>query len=344
MLKSKKVFIFVLLIGLIGSLLIGCNKNEPAAPATPGEPAQPKKLELTFYDFQTGGGVEEASMRHFKDLVEERSNGNITVDVIVGPVMGGEKEMTEMLSMGEIEMASPKETITAWYAPKLDPTVIPFLFPDDETFMAAWEGEIGQRIKDSIAENQDIILIGQVNRGARQLTSNRKVIKPEDLRGMKLRLPEIPGWIITWSELGTLPTPIASPEIFSALQTGVVEAQENPLTSIHQRNLWEVQDYLIMTNHKSSLYHWGVNKTWWEGLDAEHRDLLAAAAEESIAFANKYREDGDAALLQDMIDNGMEVVEPDRAAIRAAVQPAIDQLIEELSPETQQLVIDFLGL
>ena len=185
---------------------------------------------------------------HFKEVLEKSSNGAIKVNVFFGGTLGGERELVEQLKLGMVHLCWEGWGTRGAYVRKIMPWGVPYLFSSHEQILRTLQGRIGQEMKAAYGK-QGIHYAGVYFRGNRQLTTNRMVKAPEDLKGMKIRLPENPDWIVVWKAFGTIPAPIPSPEIFSSLQTGVVEAQENPVSSNYNAKLWEVQKYMVMTNH-----------------------------------------------------------------------------------------------
>ena len=105
--------------------------------------------------------------------------------------------------------------------------------------------------------------------------SAKKAIRtPDDLKGLKLRVPEIPSWVRVWTAVGARPTPVAWPEVFSGLQMGVIEAQENPCFNVNQAKLYEVQSHLMYTAHVPAVWHWSISSSFLDGLDPELREAV----------------------------------------------------------------------
>jgi tripartite ATP-independent transporter DctP family solute receptor len=278
----------------------------------------------------------------FKKLVEERSNGEITVKLFPGAALGGEKDNMEQLKVGEIQMSIFGDILTSQLAPEYDPTVIPFIYPNLEEVYKTWNGSLGDKIKNALIERGGVQLVALQARGARNLTANKKVEKPEDLKGLKLRVPEIPTWVTAWKGLGALPTPIAWAEVYSALQTKVVDGQENPYENILTAKLYEVQKYTIKTEHLYNVFHWVVGKKWFDGLTPEQQKIITAAADEATKWGDEQKAKQDQALEQELKDAGNEIVEVDKELFRKAALPAIKEISKDWAPETWEEVKGFL--
>ena len=133
------------------------------------------------------------------------------------------------------------------------PTFLSFWSSSEEA-RKIYEGDLGAAVQDLIVKNGNMRLLGLSLRTPRNLTSNKPIKTPEDIKGARLRVPEIPAWVEIWSAVGALPSPVAWPEVYTSLQTGVIQMQENPFSPIHSGKLFEVQDYVNLTEHVYSFF------------------------------------------------------------------------------------------
>lgn len=338
----KKILVLLLVFALSVSVLAGCSSNNADQPEQPEQPEQPaEKVEITIAIATAPNTIEAQAAEMFKDLVEERSNGKFEVSIFAGGSLGGERDNIEQLKINEVQMSILGDILPSLLAPDSSPTVVPFIYPDLEAVYAAWDGKLGDMMKASIEEN-GLVMLGLQERGARNLTTNKPVNSPEDLKGLKIRVPEIPSWVKVWSQLGTLPTPIAWPEVYNSLQLGVVEAQENPYSNITTAKLYEVQDYLVHTNHLINVFHWAGSKQFFDSLSEEDRNLIQTAIDEATAWADQETKATADQLLQEIKDTGMQVIEVDGAAFRRAALPAIQELAKDWAPGVYEEVEQYL--
>jgi len=290
------------------------------------------------------GKTEEKGMEYFKQLIEKPSNGRITVENFYGGVLGGERDQNEQLSMGEIQLGIIGNVLCGSTCPELMAMDVPYVVSSDENLYKLWDGPLGKRIIDKVADKKNILILGVQRRGARNLTtSNRMGLFPEDLKGMKMRLPEIKTWMEVWKEIGVIPTPIDTKEIFSALQMGVVEGHENPASSVHHRRIWEVQKYYILTEHLRSYFLWAGSKKWLDGLSPEDRTLVVDCLRKALDVANKYDVDEELKLFVDLQKNGIDVVIPDKKAYQKKAGPAVKRLGESWAPGVYEEVVKVEG-
>ena len=305
--------------------------------------SQGKPIKITFATYMPQGKTEEKGMEYFKQLIDKASKGRIVVENFYGGVLGGERDQNELTSVGEIQLAITGNVLTDGTCPELMAMDVPYVVSSDENLYKLWDGPLGKRIGARIAEKKNIAILGVQRRGARNLTTNRKALFPEDLKGMKMRLPEIKTWMEAWKEIGVLPTPIDTKEIFSALQMGVVEGHENPASSVHSRRIWEVQKYYVLTEHLRSYFLWVASKKWLDGLAAPDRELVVSSLRKALAFANAYDIDDELKLIVDLQKNGIDVLIPDKKAYQKKAGPAIKRMAANWAPGVSEEVVKVEG-
>jgi tripartite ATP-independent transporter DctP family solute receptor len=267
--------------------------------------------EMIVATFHPRTGSEEVEgLYYFKDLLEKRTDGKIKVDVFYGGTLGGERELVEQLKLGVTHLCLGGWTSRGLYIKDIIPWGVPYLFSSREQVIKTIESRIGEEVRQRYAEN-GIEWLGVYFRGNRQLTTNRLVRIPDDLRGMSIRLPENPDWIHVWQAYHCIPTPIPSPEIFGSLQMGVVEAQENPISANYNRRLWEVQKYTILTNHIVDIESYLLSRKFIESLDSDLQEVVRQTAEDAMTWCTDYAHQREAKLIAQMQEKGMQFVEPD---------------------------------
>ena len=204
-------------------------------------------------------------------------------------------------------------------------------------------GPFSDEINRALEERGGITLLGLSQRGARQLTANVRVETPEDLKGIRLRVPEIPAWVTIWETLGPIPTPVAWPEVYTALQLGVVEAQENPFENIYTPKFYEVQDYVMLTEHLFGMFHWVAAVEFLDALTPEHREIIAKAVTEATAWADAQIVAREEEIKEKLTELGMEIVEVDKAAFAEAALPGVKKVSEGWAPGVWDEIKVFLG-
>jgi TRAP-type C4-dicarboxylate transport system substrate-binding protein len=160
------------------------------------------------------------------------------------------------------------------------------------------------------------------------MSGKKPFYHPDDLKGVKLRLPMFPAWVTTWKEIGALPVPVPFSEVFMALQTGVAEACEMDLPSFSGHKLYEVQKYLIMTNHTVQFGQFTIGKKFLSGLSKEHQGLILQSGKEACDFATNYMLERETQFAVDLQKKGMQVIIPDVVAFQRKAKPAVDKLFK----------------
>jgi len=275
------------------------------------------------------------SAKKFQKLVNERSNGELAVQLFLGGVMGSEEECTESVSIGAVEMQAGGGLPIKTYAPKYYFLDSPYVIKDWDHYQRVFfDSPVGKKARELIAERGNTLYLGVVYRGVRQFTSNKPIRTPDDLKGLKLRLPQLPTWIAVWKEVGALPVPVALTELFSALQTGVADASEGDVTQIHSFHLDEVQKYLSMTGHLVQTGALTINKSFFESLSEKHQNIVSQAGKEASEWGSEQILTGEQNLIDDLKKKGMEVIEADAEAFRVKAEPAVEKLFKTEWPVT----------
>jgi tripartite ATP-independent transporter DctP family solute receptor len=283
------------------------------------------------------------AMYKFKELVEEKTDGSITVEVFPDSQLGGERDIVEGIQLGTIQGGPMGTSVLSNFVPKVNLFSLPFVFPTTEDAIRVLDGPLGQETLDDL-EQLGMISFGFWINGARNLTNNEGAIKfPEDLGGMKVRTMENDIQLDLWKELGASPTPMAFSELFGALQQGVVDGQENPYSVIAAAKFSEVQKYITETEHLLGVNPFIVNKNWYEGLSEEEQIAIKESADEAREFQREEKEKEDAEFKQQLIEQGMEITEltsEERQVWVDAAKPVIEKYKEEIGEDLVNQLIE----
>jgi len=279
-------------------------------------------MELTFRvnhtDGRGGDGFHFAEK--LKALAAERSGGRINVQNFHSGQLGAEKDMYDSMQIGSIEMGRSGSLIISVAAPQYGALELPYVFRSQQHLRKVLSGPIGQAMHQEFLSRKGVRVLGIVNRGARHLTTkNRDVKTPAALAGLKLRVPEIPVYVAAWRALGASPTPMAFPEVFTALQQGTIDGQENPLATIHGNSFQDVQKYLVLTAHVRGNGWMVASERFWQSLPDADRKLLQQAVDDSAAFADEQIARQETELRKTLQERGMTVIEPDTKAFADVV-------------------------
>ena len=284
---------------------------------------KPQKIVISHNS--ASSNPEPTALAWFAEELEKRTDGNITCETFFDSVLGSETETMDQMTEGTIQISIFGTSLMYKYAPEYAVFSVPYLFGDLEHIKACWEGPIGQAICEKLADN-NIMVAGYAYKGNRQLTCNRYVQTPDDLKGMKIRMAENPTFIKVWEALGTLPTVISANESYTSLQNGVVEAQENPIITNNNRCFYEVQDYTILTNHYVDFSRVAICKSWFDALPQEYQDIVLELAEEAGEMSTRTVNDNEAAARANQEEHGMEFVEVDETPFREVAMSVLPEI------------------
>jgi len=196
--------------------------------------------------------------------------------------------------------------------PEFEVMSLVYLFNDPDHAEKVLTGEIGKLLSEKILKNKGVRIVHPFwYYGSRQLTSNKVIEKPADLNGLKVRVPEVPIQVEGLSAMGSQATPVDFGELYMALKTGIVDAQENPLATIQSNNFDQVQNYLIMTSHIVTEFMLSINEKKFQTLTAEQQKILYDAANEAAKFNNDLVLGQEEKIVEDLQQKGMQVIKPD---------------------------------
>ena len=245
----------------------------------------------------------------FAKEVEKRTSGRYKIQTFYSGSLGGERESIEAVQLGTQELTFTSTGPVPNFVPETKILDIPFLFRDKAHARAVLDGPIGQEMLTKF-DSKGMKAIAWGENGVRHMTnSKRPVNTPDDLKGLKLRTMENPVHVQAYKGLGIVTTPMAFPEVFTALQQGTVDGQENPLSVIMAAKFDQVQKYLTLTGHVYSPCVLLMNKASWDKLSAADKAAFTAAAKEAVK-ANRARVDEDDAKgVAELRGKGMQVIE-----------------------------------
>jgi tripartite ATP-independent transporter DctP family solute receptor len=250
----------------------------------------------------------------FKETLERLSDGQFVVEEHPSSSLGGERDMIEGLQIGSVDLVITSTGPLGNFVPEVFVLDLPFLFRDYDHARTTLDGEIGQELLEAVDEN-DLVGLAWTENGFRHVTNSvRPVTAPEDLAGLKLRTMENRVHMTAFEAMGAAPTPMAWPEVFTALQQGVVDGQENPITVITAANFHEVQGHLTLTGHVYSPAIVLASPFVLEGLSDEEREWFYEAGRASAAATRAKVDELEQTGIEMLRERGMEVIEEiDRA-------------------------------
>lgn len=266
---------------------------------------------------------EGLAAKEFGRIMAERTKGAVRVDVMGGGTAGGEREIAEGLQIGTMHMA-----VLGGIFQNFDPAMMilewDLLFKSDEHVKAVMYGPVGERIKKRMQDKVGVRMLGVLMRTPRILTTAKPVNGLEDLKGMKIRVPEMPARVALWRALGARPTPMAWPEVLTGLTVGTIEGQENPAALIYQNKIYEAVKNLALTNHLYGFMMIVGAERFLAQLPAETQGVIRQAALDASRWNDGYVKKSETELM-DKITKAMKVTRPEMGPWRAATQDVYKQ-------------------
>jgi tripartite ATP-independent transporter DctP family solute receptor len=253
---------------------------------------------------------------YFKQMVEEKSGGRIKIEFYPSSQLGGNGDLMGMLIEGTNQIGNEGGGFLSDYASKFLVSEAVYAFNSVDHMLKVMNGELGQEMYDQLLEERGIRVIDVWYYGTRHITSNKLIDTPADMAGLKMRVPNGPLYISNGTALGATPTPLALSEVYLALQTGVIDAQENPLPTINSNKFNEVQKYLILTGHNYNFNVIMVNDEFWQSLSESDKALISECIKEAGEYQKKISLEQEKSLINDFKAAGMIVHTPDVAAFR----------------------------
>jgi len=250
-----------------------------AAPALAEPPIVIKFSHVAAADAPKGKAAE-----HFKKLAEERSKGRVKVEVYPNSILYKDKEEMEVLQLGGVQMLAPAPGKFGPLGVKeFEVLDLPYLFDNMATAQRVTQGPIGRQLLKKL-EVRGITGLSFWDNGFRVFTSNKPIHRPSDLKGQKIRIQSSKVTEAQMRDVGALPQVLAFGELYMALQTGVVDGQENPVTHVYTQKFFEVQKYMTMTDHTYHGYVVITNKKFWDGLPPDIRGILEGALKDTTGY------------------------------------------------------------
>ncbi|MFA7437499.1 TRAP transporter substrate-binding protein [Castellaniella sp.] len=276
-------------------------------------------------EFQLGHGLAvntpaDLGAKRFAELVNERSGGDIKITVFPGGALGNEQQLIEGLQIGALDMAVTVGAGFGTVLPEANALGFLYLFRDPDHMQRVMRGDIGAELAKKLYDQTSIRLIdGSWYYGTRHLTANRPVVHPDDLKGMRVRVLPVPIYEAGWRALGASPTPIAFGELFTAIETNTVDAQENPLSIIKSVGIPLVHKNLTLTGHIVANITVAMSDDAYKKLSDDQIELIRTAARDAGAYQDEIVRNADGALIDEFKAAGMKIVDPDQNEFRAKV-------------------------
>lgn len=324
----KKTF-YLLFIVLTLSVLAACGGGNNGKKTENGNAdGGTKTFKMTAATTSNEVHSSYQGLLRFKELIEEKTDGGIEVELFHSGQVGDDREMTEATQLGTLDMAVVSVGNVTPFIKEVGVLEFPFLFPNEEVAYEVLDGEVGQNLLEKFPE-KNMIGLAYWENGFRNVTNDKAPLETvADFKGMKIRTMDSDLHIDVFKALGANPTPMSFTELYTGLQQGTVDGQENPNPLIDQQKFFEVQKYLSNSRHVYSPYLLIMSKQFFDGIPEEYQALVKEVALEAGIHQREVNQEQDAASFDNIIEEGMEfteITEEVRAEIAEIVQPVIDK-------------------
>ena len=299
-------------------LAFGCDRSEP----------EQRVFRLAYVNGPTELMHKAAGV--FASRVEERSDGRIRVQLYPSGQLGNERELVEGVKLGSVDMVITGLAVIGWYAPEYGALEAPFVWRDYDHVETVWNGPIGRELRETILDKAGVRLRRPWYRGPRYLTTTNRIVRhPNDLKGLKLRVPELDVYIKSWRTFGANVTPLPFTDMFMALKLGVVEGQENPLATICGNNLQEVQKYIMETKHLIGFYVPMLGPYFERRFSAKDRAIVLDALDDATDWHNREVNRSEVEYRNRIEAAGAKFISVDRGSFRELAREKIPGLFDK---------------
>jgi tripartite ATP-independent transporter DctP family solute receptor len=285
---------------------------------------------LRFGHANGSGEIAADLFQEFADNVTKKTNGEVTVRVFPAEQLGKEADLVQQVKSGALDISAPSMAVLSSLVPSIEVASAPFLWNDWAEAEAVIRGPAFEPAFMELSDKHNIAMLSKIwYWGWRNITTaNKAVRKPEDLAGLKIRVPESPVWVEMIRAMGAAPTPIPFGEVYTALQQKTVDGQENPIPTIYSRKFYEVQGHLSMTRHMLQNNTMVINKASLAKLTPAHQKILLDEAAAVSAKNSTMQQEREKSMLEDIRKTGKTAIvdNPDRAAFAAKMAPAMEKL------------------
>lgn len=317
-----------LTLGLMAGMLGGCGKEGDPGGTSDGGSGQ-AKVKFKLANMYADDSYEAKSMYKFKEIVESKSD-NIKVEVYTNAVLGSEETIADSVRQGTVEMGVIGTTMGS-YLPYFSIPEYPYLFDNYEEAKKVMSDPEFVKMTTKGTEDNGIKFLGYSPAGYRMITSNKPIKSMADLKGFRLRVPNIPIYLDWAKNLGVNGIAMSLSELFTALEQKVVDGEENPYNVIIANKYYEVQPYALESRHILTSHGWFVNQKWWDSLGEDNQKILSDAAAEAIDSCWTETEKGEQEEAAYLKEKGVTITVPDeqfKKEMKDAEAPLMDWFVK----------------
>lgn len=330
--KVKKILSLLLISALVISTFSGCSSAKTPVPAGNTETIQ---LKL--------GMVDPASSNYYKGMmkvaeeVSTATNGKVKITVYPSSQLGNERDMYEGCQLGSIDMTSAANSVMTAFIPEMGVLDQPFLFDSAEQANKVIDGKLGEKIAEKAAA-QGVHVLGWMESGFRDVFSNRPIQKLEDFKGLKIRVMENDVHIAAFNALGAIATPMAAGDQFIGFQQKTIDAAENAIANFLANKFYEVIKNITRSQHLFVFIGISISDKAWKRIPDDLKDAFAAAVKKGCIAQRQYLVDANKDAEIQLVAKGVKFFDIDRAALKAAVAPAMKPFRDKMPQEWLDII------
>ncbi|UUV17413.1 sialic acid TRAP transporter substrate-binding protein SiaP [Fusobacteria bacterium ZRK30] len=316
----KKIMGLLLTLGMIMTL-VGCGGNKEGAA---------EKFELKFGLTPGVQSNEYKAVKGLADYVAEKSGNRLIIKIYPDSQLGDDREMLSQVKEGSLDLVLAETGRLGLWVKEAEIFQLPYVFDNyDHLRNSLFKTAEGKNLLKKFEEENNWKILTNAYNGSRQTSSNKPIESIEDMKGMKLRVPNAQANLDYAKFVGASPTPMAFTEVYLALQTNAVDGQENPLSAIKSSKFYEVQSYIAMTNHIINDQNYIVGKSTWQKLPEDLQQILADGVEKAGKSHTEMFMNDEKNLINYFQENGVTITEPNLDAFKAALKPVHDEYVNK---------------
>lgn len=339
----KKLILAVMLISCL-LVLAACGQKQAEAPAQNDAPEE-KKVVIKIAHVEADTDTLQACGLLFKDYAEKESGGTIEVQLYPNSELGADRQATEAVALGTVQMALPGTATLTLYTPKFGICDMPFIFSDTDSAFQALDNELGAKLNESLA-NTGLMNLGYYMIGERHVSNNiRPINEPADMKGIDIRVMESPVYIGLFKALGANPTPINFGELYTALQQGTVDAEDNPASIVYTSKFYEVQKFYSLTGHTLSFGGVVINEKFFNSLSEKQQNIVKEGAKKFFVDEQRAMKLKDAdSYLDKLKGEGMtinDITPENKKKFMDAVIPMYEDFKKDIPQELFDLAVKY---
>jgi TRAP-type transport system periplasmic protein len=316
----------------VGMLVVGWAGLGPAGAQQP--------IVIKLGNVQSTMDIVQTGLKKFADLVAERTQNQVQIQIFPASRLGTEQELLEGVQLGTVHMFEGSTGAVGRFLPDLEAFAAPYVWRDADHMLKVVRGPIGQGLAERLVQAKGIRVLdfGWLFGNRYLTTKTRAIHRPDDLKGMKIRVQPTAIYLETIKAMGANPTSMDFKEVYLGLQSGVIDGQENPPFVIYNNKLFEVQKFVMLTAHITQNQAVVINDKFYQRLSPEFRQILTAAAIEAGNFQNDLVLQQEQADLDRLREKGMTIVQPDVQAFREATKDVYKKVAEKWEPRLYERI------